>query len=135
MCLLNALTLQDAGTECTGEAIAGTNGISNLYLWSLLERLHTRSEDIAAVDTAGQHEHIEIILAENQPALVLDIQTWITEETADGNQLLIVNLQNIAALQTLGNHLRSIEVLTEIDVEDLQAILEYDRGTDRWSYG
>lgn len=95
-----------------------------------------RGKDIAAVHTAGQYEHIEIVLAENQPALVLDIQTWITEEAADGNQLLIVDLQHIAALQALGNHLSSIEVLTKIDVENLQTILlEYDRGTYRWYCG
>ena len=37
VCLLDALTLQDAGAESTGEAIACTYGISHLNLWSLLE--------------------------------------------------------------------------------------------------
>ena len=37
MCLLDALALQNAGTESTGEAIACTYGISHLNLWSLLE--------------------------------------------------------------------------------------------------
>ncbi len=35
--LLDALALQDAGTESTGEAITCTYGISHLNLWSLLE--------------------------------------------------------------------------------------------------
>ena len=35
--LLNALALQDAGTECTGKAVACTDSISHLNLWSLLE--------------------------------------------------------------------------------------------------
>ena len=119
----NALALQDAGTESTSEAVACSYGIGNLYLRSFLERLETRSKDIAAVHTTGEHEHIEIVLTKDEPALVLDVKTWITEETADGNQFLIVDLQHIATLQALADHLLGIEVLTQVDVENLQAVL------------
>ena len=79
----NALALQDAGTESTSEAVACSYSIGNFYLRSFLERLEAWSKDIAAVHTTGEHEHVEIVLTEDEPALVLDVKTWITEETAD----------------------------------------------------
>ena len=119
----NALALQDAGTESTCEAIACSYCIGNLYLRSFLERLEAWSKDIAAVHTTGEHEHVEIVLTEDEPALVLDVKTRITEETTYGNQFLIVDLQDITTLQTLTDHLLGIEVLTQVDVENLQAVL------------
>ena len=47
MSLFHALALQDASTEGTREAIACTYGISDLYLWSLLERNLTWGEEPA----------------------------------------------------------------------------------------
>ena len=122
MSLSYALALQDASAESTREAIACTNGIGNLYLWSLLERNLAWGEDVTSVHAASQHEHIKTILAENQPALILNVQTRIAEEATDGNQLLIVDLQDIATLQALTDNILVVEVLTEVDVEYLQAI-------------
>lgn len=78
----NALALQNAGTESTCKAVACSYSIGNFYLWSFLERLEAWSKDIAAVHTTGEHEHVEIVLTEDEPALVLDVKTGITEETA-----------------------------------------------------
>ena len=56
-------------------------------------------------------------------ALVLDIQTWITEHTTDKYQFLVVDLKHIAALHALAYYLLGVEVLTKVDVENLHTVL------------
>ena len=120
MCLSDALALQDACHECTCERITGTHCICHFYLRSLNKRNLTRSEHVAAVYAACKDEHLQIVLAQEEPAFVLQVDAWITEDAAYGNQFLIVNLEDVASLDALGDNLLGIESLTEIDIEDLR---------------
>lgn len=115
-------TLEYAGAEGAGKRVAGSHGVGNLHMRSLVERLAAGSEDIAAVDTTGEHEHVQIVLAEDEPALVLNVQTGIAEEAAQRDELFIIYLQYIATLQTLADNLLGIEILAEIDVENLETV-------------
>ncbi len=75
------LPFRNAGTESTCKAIACSYSIGNFYLRSFLNDLKPWSKDIAAVHATGEHEHIgDSVLTEDEPALVLDVETWITEE-------------------------------------------------------
>ena len=71
----------------------------------------TRSEYVTAVSAAGEHKHVEVVLAEDEPALVLDVETRIAEHTANEYQFLIVNLQDVATLERLTQNLLRIELL------------------------
>ena len=122
MCLGDGHALEDAGAEGAGKRVAGAHGVGNIHLGSRLERLAAGGEDIAAVDTTGEHEHVQIVLAEDEPALVLNVQTGIAEEAAQRDELFIVYLQYIATLQTLADNLLGIEILAEIDVKDLESV-------------
>ena len=51
----------------------------------------------------------------------MKVDAWITEEAADGNQLLIVNLEDVASLDALGDNLLGEEALAKVDVEYLVA--------------
>ena len=123
MCLGDGHALEDAGAEGAGKRVAGAHGVGNLHMRSLVERLAAGGEDIAAVDTTGEHEHIQIVLAEDEPALVLNVQTGIAEEAAQRDELFIVYLQYIATLQTLADNLLGIEILAEIDIKDLETVI------------
>ena len=105
-------TLEDASAEGACERVASANSIGNLNLWSFLERLATWSKYIAAIYTAGQYEHVEIVFTQDEPTLVFDIQTRISKEATYGNKLLVVNLQHIATLQAFADNLLCIEILT-----------------------
>ncbi len=122
MCLGDGHALEDAGAEGAGKRVAGAHGVGNLHMRSLVERLAAGSEDIAAVHTTGEHEHVQIVLAEDEPALVLNVQTGVAEEAAQRDELFIVYLQYIATLQTLADNLLGIEILAEIDIKDLETV-------------
>ena len=120
MCLSDALSLQDACHECTCEGIASAHRISHFYLRSLYKRNFARGEYIAAVYTAGKDKHLQIVLAQEEPAFVLQVDARIAEDAAYGNQFLIVDLEDVASLDALGDNLLGIEALTEIDIEDFE---------------
>ena len=66
---------EDRGAEGACERVACSHGVGNLNLGCGLVRHLAGSEHIAAVGSAGEHEHIEVILAQDEPALVLDVET------------------------------------------------------------
>ena len=82
-------TLEDASAEGACERVASTNSIGNLNLWRFLERLAAWSKYIAAIYTAGQYEHVEIVFTQDEPTLVFDIQTRISKEATYGNEFLV----------------------------------------------
>ena len=112
MSLSNGHTLEDASAEGACERVASTNSIGNLNLWSFLERLAAWSKYIAAIYSACQYEHVEIVFTQDEPTLVFDIQTRIAKEATYGNEFLVVNLQHIATLQAFADNLLGIEILT-----------------------
>ena len=120
MCLSDALALQDACHECTCERITGTHCICHFYLRSLNKRNFARAEYIATVYTAGKDKHLQIVLAQEEPAFVLQVDARIAEDATYGNQFLVVDLEDVASLDALGDNILIIESLTEIDVEDFE---------------
>ena len=113
---------QQAGAEGAGEAVACANGICHLHLGSLLEGLEVGGEHITAVHATREHQHVEVVLAQDEPAFVLHVESGVAKETADGHQLLVVNLQDIAATQAFADDLFGVEVLAKVDVEYLEAV-------------
>ena len=91
----------------------GTLGVS----W---KETHSRSEHIAAVRSASQDKHLQVIFSQQNPAFVLQVDARVAENTADGHQLLIVYLEDVAAAHGFAEYLFGIEPLAEIDVEYLQ---------------
>ena len=90
------------------------------YLRCLYKRNFARGEYVAAVYTAGKDEHLQIVLAQEEPAFVLQVDARIAEDAAYGNQFLIIDLEDVASLDALGDNFLIIESLTEIDVEDFE---------------
>ena len=120
MSFLYALALQDACYECTCERIACTHCISHFHLRSLNKRNFARGEYVAAVYTAGKDEHLQIVLAQEEPAFILQVDARITEDAAYGDQFFIVDLEDVASLDALGDNLLGIESLTEIDISHFE---------------
>ena len=120
MCLFYALTLQNACYESACEGIPSAHRISHFHLRCLYKRNFARGEHIAAVYAAGKDEHLQIVFAQQEPAFVLQVDARITEDAAYGDQFLIVDLEDVASLDALGDNLLSIESLTEIDIEDFE---------------
>ena len=120
MCLSDALALQDACHECTSERIASTHCVCHFHLRCLYKRNFARGEHITAVYAAGKDEHLQIILAQEKPAFILQVDARITEDAAYGNQFFIVDFEDIASLDAIGDNFLIIESLTEIDVEDFE---------------
>ena len=86
------LAIEDATYKGAGEGVAGAYGVGNGDLRSLLERYCTGGEDVGTVGAAGEHEHVEVVLAQDEPALVLDVETRIAEHTTDEHEFLVVDL-------------------------------------------
>ena len=120
MCLSDALALQDACHESACEGIAGTHCISHFHLRSLYKRNFARGEHITAVYAAGKDEHLQIVLAQEEPAFILQVDARIAEDAAYGDQFLVVDLEDVASLDALGDNFLGIESLTEIDIEDFE---------------
>ena len=87
-----------------------------------MERFLTGGEDIRAVGAAGEYEHVEVVFAKDEPALVLNIESGIAEHPSYQDKFLVVDFKNVATLQRLTDDLLSIELLPQVDVENLQAI-------------
>ena len=122
MSLRHGLAVEDAAHEGAGEGVASAYGVGHLDLWRFLEGDMTGSENVGAVGAAGEHEHVEIVLAQDEPTLVLNVETGIAKHTADEHQLLVVNLQDVATLERLTQNLLRIELLAQVDIKDLQAV-------------
>ena len=122
MGLGDGLASQDCGTEGARERVTGADGIGHFNLGGLLEGHLAAGEDIGAVGATGEHEHVEVILAQDQPALVLDVQSGIAEHATDGHQFLIVDLENVATAHRLLDNLLVVELLAQVDVKDLHAV-------------
>lgn len=123
MCFSDGFARQDGGRESASKRVASSNGVGNLHLGRLLKALQTLCKDVAAIRSASQHNHVEVVFAENQPAFVLNIKTWITKKTADGNNFFVVNFQNIASFERRLDNLFGVEVATQVDVENLQTVV------------
>lgn len=118
----DALALEKRGYEGGGETVTGADGVGDLNFRGWLERDVTGGEDIASVDSAGQNEHSEVVFAQQNPAFVLKVNARITEHAADGDKLFVVYLQDIAALHRVAEDFFGVESLTEVDVEDNEAV-------------
>ena len=114
------LPAENGSGEGCRERVTGSNGVRHRYLGRLLEGNHSRSEHIAAVRSASQDKHLQVILGQQNPAFVLQVDARVAENTADGHQLLIVYLEDVAAAHGFAEYLFGIEPLAEIDVEYLQ---------------
>ena len=112
-----------------GERIAGPHGVGHFDTRRGLEALGAGGEDVAAVGAAGEHQHVEVVLAEDEPALVLDVEPRIAEHAADGDEFLVVDLENVAAAQGVADDLARVEVLPQVDVEDLETV--HRRGVEK----
>ena len=117
---LDRHTGKDGRGKRACEAVAGTYRVVHFHLGCRLIALHAGRKDVAAVGATGEHEHLQVVLAEDEIALVLDVETGVAEETTDGDKFLIVDLQDVASFETLLYDLLGVEVLAQVDVEDLQ---------------
>ena len=91
MSLGNGLASEDGGHERASERVASANGVGNLHLRGLKIRHGSLREYIAAVDATGKHEHVEVVLAEDEPALVLEIHPWIAKHPTDNDEPLALS--------------------------------------------
>ena len=123
MGLLQRHPCENGGSEGAGKAVAGSHRVGHFHLRCGLKTLYSGCKDIAAISAAGEHKHLEVILAEDEIALVLNVKTGIAKETSDSDELLIVDLQDIASFEALPDDLLGVEVLPQIDVENLQTTL------------
>lgn len=116
------LPAQNRGDESGCEAVACSDSIGHLDLGCGLEGDVAGSEDVATVDTAGENEHLEVVLAEEDPALVLEVDAGIAEHTADGDKLLVVDLEDVASLHGVAEDFLVVESLPEVDVKHHKAV-------------
>ena len=119
---LHGHSREDCRGERSCETVACPHCIGHFYLWSRLETLQSRLENVAAIGATSKHEHLQVVFAQNKIALVFDVESRIAEETADGDKFLIVDLEDVAGTQRLLDNLLSVEILPQIDVENLQAV-------------
>ena len=122
MSLGNGFASKDGGTERTREGVASANGVGNSYLRSLAERHSARCEDVRAVGAAGEYQHVKVVLAQDEPALILHIESWVVEHTPYEDKLLVVDLKDVATTQRLLDDFLGVELLTQVDVENLHAV-------------
>ena len=66
-------------------------------------------EDVAAVDAAGEDEHLQVVLAQQNPAFVLEVDAGVAEHAADGDELLVVDFEYVAALHRVGEDFLGVE--------------------------
>ncbi len=63
-----------------------------------------------------------MVAVHDDAALLLHIEAGIVKHAANHHQLLVVDLQHVAVAQVGLNNLLAIEVATQVDVEDAQAV-------------
>ena len=115
--------LKNGCAERAGKGIACSHGIGHFHFRRFLKRHAARSENVATVYTAGEHEHIEIVLAENEPAFIFHIEPRITEHTANAHEFFVVYLENVAEFERFLYDFFRIKRLPQVDVEDAKTIL------------
>ena len=122
--LLNGLAREYRRRERTRERVTGTHGVGNLHLRCWLVALEiVRSENITAVGATGEHDHAQVVAMQYYAALLLDVKARIAKETAKDHEFLVVDLQDVAMANAILYGLLIVEIATEVDVENLQAIL------------
>ena len=84
------------GGKATSETVACANGVDHIHVGRRLEALLCRGKDVAAIGATSEDEHLQVVLAKDEPAFVLHVKARIVEETADGDELLVVDLQDVA---------------------------------------
>ena len=130
MCFGYGAFLEEIRDEGGGEAVAGADGVGYLNFGRWLEGYVAGGKDVAAVDTAGEYEHLQIVFSEQYPAFILKIDTGITEHTADSHEFLVVYLQDVASLHRVAEYFFVVESLTEIDVEDNESVIVIRHGVE-----
>ena len=117
MGLLHALSFEYRCDKCGGKAVAGTYGIGYLNLGCGPERHVARGEHVAAVDAAGEDEHLQVVFAQKNPTFVVKVDVGITEYAAYGIKFLVIYLKNVAPLHRVAEYLSGVESLTQVDIE------------------
>ena len=120
---LQRFAVEDGCAERARERVASTYRVSNGHLRRLLERRQTRRKDVRTIGATRQNQHLQLIFCQHLLADATHIQIVIAIHALDDNQFFIVNLQDVAALQRLLNDILGIELLAQIDIENLQAVL------------
>ena len=128
MGLVHRLALEDGGDEGGSEGVARAYGVGHLHAGRLYKRYAAGRKDVAAIDAARQDKHPQVVLAQQYPAFVLQVDAWIAKHTADGDQLFIVYFQDVAAAHGVAQYLLGIEILTQVDVKYLQRIRRIGHG-------
>ena len=118
----DGLFVKEGGGEGGREGIAGTDRVGHFNTGRFLEEHGAGGEDITAIDATGEHQHLEVVLAEDEPTFVFDVQTGVAEKTTESDQFFVVYLQNVAGFNRLLKGLLGVKVLAEVDVEDFQAV-------------
>lgn len=124
------LPAQNRGDESGCEAVACSDSIGHLDLGCGLEGDVAGSEDVATVDTAGENEHLEVVLAEEDPALVLEVDAGIAEHARHRHEFLIVYLEDVAALHGVAENLFGVESLTEVYIEYHEVVFVLGHGVE-----
>ena len=96
------------------ERIPRADGVGHFDVRRGDVRHAVRSEYMASDGAAGEYHGTESVFFEQVAALRL-----YAEHPAYDGQLLVVCFQNIAAAERVVDHLRRIEMLPQVDVEDL----------------
>ncbi len=117
-----ALALEDAGYESGGKRVACAHGVGYLHLRGGLERYVAGGKHVTAVDTAGENEHLQVVLAQQDPALVLEIDAGVAKHAAHGHKLLIVDLEDVAAGHGVAQDLLVVESLAQIHVKHHEVV-------------
>ena len=99
VCLIDGFAVEDGGAEGTRERVTGANGIGHLNLGCRLEGHFAGFEHIGTVGATGEYQHVEIVLAQNEPALILHVQTGIAKHTANDYQFLVIDFKDVATAQ------------------------------------
>ena len=63
---LNRHSGKDGRGKGACEAVAGTYRVVHFHLGCRLEALHAGRKDVAAVGATGEHEHLQVVLAEDE---------------------------------------------------------------------
>ena len=77
---------------------------------------------VSAISTVGVSWN-DFVLTEDEPAFVLHVQARIAEKSTDGDEFFIVDFQDITGSKRLFYNLLGVEILSKIDVKDLQTVL------------
>ena len=114
---------EEGANERTGKGVACAYGIRHLHLGGVQERHAAFVEDIAAVYAAGEDEHLEVVFLDEETAFLLQGQAGQVEQPGHHHQLFVVDFQDVATAERGLQHFLVVEVLAQVDVEHLEAIL------------